>query len=122
MRKLVATALIMLVALLGGCSGDGGATGDKPGSGSPHDEEWEYGTGYVLEKADGRLLIVSKEFEAGATSEDVLKLGSVKAIWLKVDAGPYEDAAIGDHVRITVVGAVAESYPEQGTGSIEKIE
>lgn len=118
MRRLIAGALIMLLVAVCGCSADGGNSGGGAGN-----DQWEYGTGYVLEKADGRLLIVSEKFEAGqSANEEVLENGGMKAIWLAVKNDQFDMANIGDHVKITVVGAVAESYPEQGTGSIELVE
>ncbi|MHA6480663.1 DUF3221 domain-containing protein [Paenibacillus sp. strain BS8-2] len=115
MRKLIA---IMIVILALGCGCSAGA--DHKDSDSNHSSEtWDYGTGYVLEKTSGRLLIVSEPFEEGATSEEVLVGGGMKAISLKVESSAFEQANIGDYVRIMIIGAVAESYPEQGTGSIE---
>jgi hypothetical protein len=107
----------MLLVAVCGCSADGGNAGGDAAA----EDSWEYGTGYVLEKAEGRLLIVSEKFEAGKSADDVLANGGVKAIWLAVKSEQFESAKVGDHVKITVVGAVAESYPEQGTGSIEPV-
>lgn len=117
MRRLIAGALIMLLVAVCGCSADGGKAGDD----SAVEESWEYGSGYVLAKSDGRLLIVSEKFEAGKPADDVLANGGMKAIWLAVISEQFESAKVGDHVKITVIGAVAESYPEQGTGSIEPV-
>lgn len=117
MRRMIAGALIVLLVAVCGCSADGGNSGGGAG-----DDQWEYGTGYVLEKADGRLLIVSEKFEAGKSVNEVLENGGMKAIWLKVKGDQFHSVEVGDHVKMTVVGAVAESYPEQGTGSIKLVE
>lgn len=117
MRKLMAVMLFIVVL---GCACSAG--GEQKGRGLNTDSEsWDYGTGYVLEKDGSRLLIVSEPFEAGASADDVLANGGMKAIWLAVKDDQFDSAQVGDHVKITIVGAVAESYPEQGTGRIESV-
>src|SRR5690625_1173771 len=76
----------------------------KPGAdGEPHIH------GYVMEKADGRILVISKE------AQDFSDTGGISnfydAIFLR---NAPDDVEVGHEVRVWYDGPVEESYPAGG--------
>ena len=118
MRKWLAS-MVLIIVLACGCSAAGEG---KAGGANDESKPWDYGSGYVLDKEGTRLLIVSEKAEEGKAPEEVLAGGGMRAIWLAVEAEQFDAVQIGDEVRVTVMGEIAESYPEQGKGSVKVVE
>ncbi|MDQ6420000.1 DUF3221 domain-containing protein [Paenibacillus sp. LHD-117] len=116
MKKLI---IVMIGLFVVACA----CSANKDGAGLPDGSsgQWDHGSGYVVAKEGGRLLIVSEKVDGEVSLENLLVDVSPNAIWLAVEQESYEAVQIGDQVRMTIKGAIAESYPEQATGSVEII-
>jgi hypothetical protein len=99
MRSLIIFLTVSLFIILVGCSGSG-----EPGI-----------TGYVIDKKDKEILIVSQEAkdysESGGTRE------SYDAVWAK---NSPDDVKVGEKVKVWFKGDIATSYP--GIATVGKLE
>lgn len=94
-------SIIAALFILTACSTQAGGSGE-PGM-----------TGYVVDKTNGRILVVSTE------SEDFSQTGGLSEFYSAISfSGAPDDVQIGDKVAIWH-GAVAESYP--GQSKIERL-
>lgn len=90
---------IMCLLILAGCSNNEDTPVEDP-----------YITGYVMDRTDQQILVVSTE------GEDFSETGGAdefyNAVWF---SNAPEDISIGEKVRVWHDGEVAESYPAQAT-------
>lgn len=98
LKKIIILAILTFISLTGCVSG---TEGNVKGEVDLH--------GYVLDKADDSIFVVSKE------AKDLSANGGIETYY---DAISLSDAPnnvqIGDEVMVWYAGGVAESYPMQG--------
>lgn len=107
MRHRVILGLVVFIIILGGC-------GTKPKEQSQSFTSTDSGergfVGYIVKKEDNRILVVNsdvRDFSANGGASNYYE-----AIWFS--NVPF-NIEVGQHVEVMADGAIADSYPAQGT-------
>ncbi|SFS62055.1 Protein of unknown function [Paenibacillus sp. 453mf] len=114
--KNVMITFLLVTLILSGCSL------------SEENNNYTIITGYIIDKEEGRLLVVEgldeSEFDIHEqTVEEILKIADPNATWVSIGDNRENDYSVGEQVKVTIDGGVNTSYPAQASAKhIEVVE
>ncbi|WP_221566888.1 YobA family protein [Alkalihalobacillus sp. TS-13] len=124
--SIVCMFLFAYLVIIPNLPGNASSIPGQSGNGAmPEEDLWEQSiTGYIVDKENERILVlegIEKEELEGFDPKNIHEYPSSGAYWFKVDS--VDTYKIGQKVEVWPKGAIAESYPAQGTaGKINILE